>query len=115
MLKIFDNWEEFGIRLGQLVAKAWLDPEFEISYVKNPKEALKTVGLSVGDNVEIQIDRSAFTWSVIAPIEKDGGKNVAILSLPMPPRPNGVTDEDLHQMERGTYNFQNLCITCACL
>ena len=113
MRKIFDNWEEFGVGLAQLVARAWLEPEFERAVVENPKKALASVGLSVGDNVEIEIDRGNAFWSVQAPIEREG-KVVAVLRLPMPHRPVSLTDEDLRQIVQGSSGSPYVLGGCIC-
>ena len=111
--KIFDNWEKVGEGLARLTARAWMEPEFERLLFENPRKALAAVHLSVGENVEIEIDRASVTWSTQAPVEREG-KVVAILRIPLPHRPTGLTDEDLRQMAQGHLRGLAYARACCC-
>ena len=110
---IFDNWEKFGEGLARLVARAWIEPEFERLVVENPRKALEAINLSVGENVEIEIDRNHFTWSTQAPVEREG-KVIAVLRIPLPHRPAGLTDENLRQMMEEAHSISRCGIPCFC-
>ena len=111
VIKIFDDWHALEDRIARLIARSWLDPEFCRSVVADPERALASVGVSVGDDVEIEIDRDNITWSVICPVER-GKRRVAIFRLPLPPRPATLADEDLHRTMQGDSDVIFNCGWC---
>jgi hypothetical protein len=74
---------------------AWLDPEFEAKLKADPKKTITEftngeVFFAEGESVEI--DSTTFTWRIVPPLHE---ANKAIMVIPVPPRPAGVTTEEL--------------------
>ena len=94
----FNNREEFDERLSRLVARTWLEPEFEQFALANPKQALAAVGLPVGENATVEIDRSNDFLSDSAPFARDV-RSAEVFRLPLPARPSHLADRDLQDLQ----------------
>jgi hypothetical protein len=64
--------EEWADQWAQAVAKAWVDPKYHDHLVRDPREALRAVGLNVPEHVAVSVDRGA-------------SEHKLTLALPAPP------------------------------
>ena len=70
MKEQYYDTKDYAHRMGKLVSRAWVDPAFAAKVKSDPRGALADVGINVP-------------------------ANVAVDSIPLPPRPAGVSDEVL--------------------
>lgn len=80
------GWQEVGNRVSQLIARAWLNPEFKETLIAHPRETLQQEGIEIPVGVEVIIDQSAYDWS----IGSRGG--YVVWTIPLPPKPAAIAD-----------------------
>lgn len=85
------DWQEQGKKISQVIAKAWLDPEFQQQLVANPVTVLQEYQVQIPEGLEVQLDPSSFHWQIVPSPDGDG----AIFKIPLPPKPNQIEDETL--------------------
>jgi hypothetical protein len=90
-VRIDESAQRWSIQVSKLVARAWLDENFKSQLTANPQQILEEAGIDVAEGVEVRIDESAQHWS-IQPSEDMSG---AVWTIPLPPRPASVADEQL--------------------
>lgn len=59
----------------KIIVRAWKDPTFKEKLLKNPRTALKEMGLETSENVELKVvedKRNTFTFVLPAPIAEMG-------------------------------------------
>ncbi len=86
------NWLENFDTIGRQIAQAWLDEEFRQYFIQNPEEVLRNVGIVIPEELDVQVDTSAFFWEVQ---EDPNNPCRAIFTIPLSPRPEYVSDEEL--------------------
>jgi len=80
----------------KLVARAWADPGFKSQLVADPSAILKQEGIDIPAAFKIKVD--------------DGGKT-AMCTLPLPPKPAGVSADRLAAHAAADVT---LCSSCCC-
>jgi hypothetical protein len=76
---------EYIRKYGQLVAKAWLDPEFKEQLMANPEAILREQGIDVPEEINPRV------------VEKPENEWIFFL----PPKPASISDEQLTQSQAG--------------
>lgn len=102
------DWQEQGKKVSQVIAKAWLDPEFQQQLLADPITVLQEHQVQLPDGVEVQLDPSADTWQIVQTPDGDG----AIFKIPLPPKPDEVQDEELTAWIEGRANTQPFAPKC---
>ena len=105
------DWREYGIAVSKLIARAWAEPEFHEQLVNDPATTLRTAGLEIPEGVEVAVDQTpGANWRII-PSSVD--PNEAIYVIPLPPRPQRLTDTELRtwvdQRFEGSRRFPIVC------
>ncbi|MEM8641695.1 MAG: thiocillin family RiPP [Cyanobacteria bacterium P01_G01_bin.54] len=92
---LYANTKDYYHKIGLLVAKAWADPEYKKQVEADPKGALRDIGIPIPDDVPVE-------------------------SIPIPPRPTDLNDEQLattlSEMTPGTSSTAgtNSTLSCPC-
>ena len=89
--------DDFEYRWSQSVARAWADPAFKAKLIANPAAGLRENGIQVPAGITIKVVENT--------------DQVLHLTLPLPPAPEELTEEELHRAaggERGRWH------TCRC-
>lgn len=103
------EWLPFENVYARVLASAWMDPERMRKLRRDPKQALLEQGVNIpeGTNVVVSEKLSDIYWEP---------GNPSTLALPLPPRPEGLTDEHL---DAGAAQVDTLlcvspCCSCCC-
>lgn len=97
---LHQDWQKMNLQIKRVIAQAWLDPEFEAQFKKDPKKILHefTNGqIFFAENVTVEIDTTTFAWK-IGPAHADPEQ--AVITVPLPPKPADITAEELTQWAR---------------
>jgi Nitrile hydratase, alpha chain len=78
---------DFEQRWTQLMARAWADPAFKAKLLADPASVLKESGLQVPAGITIKVVENT--------------DKVVHLTLPLPPAPEELSEEELHQAAGG--------------
>lgn len=73
--------EEWSDQWAQAVAKAWVDPKYHDALVRDPRAALKSVGVHLPEHVAVSVDRGASQHK---------------LTLALPAAPADVNEQNVH-------------------
>jgi hypothetical protein len=87
---------DFANEISKLIARAWLDNEFRERFIADPKSQLLSAGLTLADNVEVQLDLFSHRWK----IEPSNDFTSIIFTIPLPPKPSELNEERLSFVER---------------
>jgi hypothetical protein len=68
--KLYYDTKDYQHKMGRLVSRAWIDPVFADKVKNDPRAAMADVGINVPTHVTIE-------------------------SIPLPPRPEGISEEIL--------------------
>jgi hypothetical protein len=89
-------------KLGEIIGRAWIDPEFKQRLVLAPKAALAEMGFAFPDNVDVRV------------VENSADK--VYLTLPVAPWSEAVRDEEmdpLMQAPTATACWKSYSACCA--
>lgn len=91
-----DNfWQDLSKAWAEIVAKSWSDEAFRKQVVANPAAVLKQHGFDAAGRVEIQVRENS---------------NSGVITLPLPPKPQGLSEDSLRvHASKGT----SFCSTCS--
>lgn len=85
--------QEFQKVLSKIVAKTWLDEDFNSQFITNTNVVLKENGLSLPSDVEFQIKGNTLVGSSKSSSDSSTGKVVYEISLPT--KPTDLTEQVL--------------------
>lgn len=86
------GWQQdVGTRVSKLIARAWLDNNFKRQFIANPARILADAGITIPDGVQVRIDEQSARWSILPSEDMTG----AVWTIPLPPKPASVTDQQL--------------------
>ncbi len=104
------DWRSWETQIARLIGQAWLDEALYTRLVNEPAATLRDNGLVLEDFVEVRIDQDRDALPVLQGTQ---GETV-IYVLPLPPRPDDLTDEQINDFIEGrTEGFPPLMF-CAC-
>lgn len=103
-----EGWQELSNQVSKLIARAWLDSDFQEQLIANPKETLISNGVSIPEGVEVQIDRNSFRWKIESIPETES----ALYTIPLPPKPADINDEDLTTWMTGSGESPQMLPKC---
>ncbi len=91
------NWVETLQRVSELVAHSWLDETFKERFVREPDIVIREAGVELPANLVVQVDESPESrdrgWCIYS---SKSDPDVAIFQIPLPPRPDDITTEELN-------------------
>ncbi len=85
------QWRQIGNQVSKLIARAWLDENFKAQFIANPRRILEEAGIDVPEGVDVRIDQFSQRWS----IQQSEDMLRVVWTIPLPPRPADVTDEQV--------------------
>jgi hypothetical protein len=94
-MPLHQNWQDMGNQIAKAIAKAWVDDNFKKRLLANPQKTLEGEGIQFAPGETVQIDQTTSTWR-IEPSSATGTK--AVVTIPLPPKPDDVTTEELEKM-----------------
>ena len=89
------NAEEQGLKMGQIIAKAWADDVFKQELITDTAAVLTEEGIEVPTGVEVRaVENTDKLWHLV-----------------LPPKPNGkqMSDEQIQRLKTLSANFIWIC------
>jgi hypothetical protein len=104
------DWRSWETQIARLIGQAWLDEALYTRLVNEPAATLRDNGLVLEDFVEVRIDQDRDALPVLQGTQ---GETV-IYVLPLPPRPDDLTDEQINDFIEGRTEGLPPLLGCAC-
>jgi hypothetical protein len=90
---------EFQKALSQIVAKTWLDEEFNSQFLSNTKAVLEENGLTLPSGVEFRVNENTLVGTLTN--TADSQDSNVVYEIPLPPKPTGLTDQPIQSWTNG--------------
>jgi hypothetical protein len=90
------DWKSAETEISRLIARSWLEPELYNSLLTKPTATLREAGL-IEDFVEVEVNHTPDA----VPILRGTQGETVIYVLPLPPRPNDLTDAQISSWLEG--------------
>src|SRR4028118_2192817 len=101
------DWRSWETQIARLIGQAWLDEALYRRLVNEPAATLRDNGLILEDFVEVRVTQDP---DAVPVLQGTKGETV-IYVLPLPPRPNDLTDEQINDFIEGrTEGFPFYCV-----
>jgi len=91
------DWRSWETQISRLIGQAWLDEALYRRLVNEPAATLRDNGLILEDFVEVRINQAP---DAVPVLQGTKGETV-IYVLPLPPKPNDVTEEQISSWLEG--------------
>ena len=85
--------------LSQIVAKTWLDEEFNSQFHSNTNVVLEENGLTLPNNVEFSVNENTLV-GIQKSVAESQDSNV-VYEIPLPTKPTGLTDQSIQSWSSG--------------
>ena len=106
------DWRSWEIQIARLIGRAWLDEALYRSLLNEPAATLRDNGLILEDFVEVRINQDPDA----VPILQGTRGETVIYVLPLPPKPDDLTEEQIRSwLEGGAEGFLGGTIEPSCL
>jgi len=105
------DWRSWETQIARLIGRAWLDEALYTRLVKEPAATLRDNGLILEDFVEIRLNQAP---DAVPVLQGTQGETV-IYVLPLPARPDDLTDEQINDFIEGRSEGFPPLILCASL
>lgn len=92
------DWKIWEREVSKLIARAWIDEEFRSSLVSDPVATLAEAGLTLEDFVRVEINSEPNA----VPVLRAGEGGTVIYELPLPAKPETVSDDALRAWVEGS-------------
>ncbi|MEG4442878.1 hypothetical protein QUB47_09865 [Microcoleus sp. AT9_B5] len=105
------DWRSTGTEISRLIAQSWLDPELYNNLLTQPTATLRERGL-IEDFVEVEVNQSPDA----VPILRGTSGETVIYVLPLPPKPDDLTDEQISSWIEGRAEIfppSNILVSCS--
>lgn len=79
--------------LSKIVAKTWLDEEFNSQFLSNTNAVLEENGLTLPSSVEFRVNENTLVGTVTDTADSQDGN--VVYEIPLPPKPTGLTDQPI--------------------
>jgi len=89
------NWQDIGNQIAKAIAKAWLKEDFKKQLLDNPQKTLENEGIKFAPGETVQIDQTTSTWRIEP---RSATSTEAVITIPLPPKPDDVTTEELEKL-----------------
>jgi len=104
------DWRSWETQIARLIGQAWLDEALYRRLVNEPAATLRDNGLILEDFVEVRINQDRDAVPVL-----QGTQGETVISvLPLPPRPDDLTDEQINDFIEGRTEGLQPLPECAC-
>jgi len=91
------DWRSWEIQIARLIGRAWLDEALYRRLLNEPAATLRDNGLILEDFVEVRINQAP---DAVPVLQGTRGETV-IYVLPLPPKPEDLTDEQINDFIEG--------------
>ena len=105
------DWRTWETQIARLIGRAWLDEALYRRLLNEPAATLRDNGLILEDFVEVRINQAP---DAVPVLQGTRGETV-IYVLPLPPRPDDLTDEQINDFIEGRTEVFPPLFLCACL
>ena len=85
------DWKSWETQIARLIGQAWLDEALYRRLLSEPAATLRDNGLILEDFVEVQVNQAP---DAVPVLQGTRGETV-IYILPLPPKPDNLTDEQI--------------------
>ena len=85
--------------LSKIIAKAWLDEEFNSQFLSNTKAVLEGNGLTLPSGVEFRVHENTLIGTLTNKAASQDSN--VVYEIPLPPRPTGLTDQPIQSWANG--------------
>ena len=85
--------------LSKIVAKTWLDEEFNSQFISNTNTVLEENGLTLPNDVEFRVNENALV-GIQKSVDQSQDSNV-VYEIPLPTKPTGLTDQSIQSWSNG--------------
>lgn len=79
--------------LSKIVAKTWLDEEFNSKFLSNTNAALEENGITLPEGVEFTVHENTLLGTITS--TDDGSGSNVVYEIPLPSKPEGLADENI--------------------
>ncbi len=100
MTLLLQDRSEAQKALSQVIAKTWLDEEFNERFLSNTNEVLAENGLTIPSDVEFSIRENTLVGILKSISDSTEGK--VVYEIPLPTKSTGIADQPIH-----AWNTQN--------
>lgn len=110
-IQVLQDWKKIEITVSRLIAQSWLDNEFRGRFLEQPKVILEEAGVVLEAFVEVQFNENADA----VPVLRGTTEGNVIYEIPLPPRPEGLSDEQINtslQDASGNTQIPGWCCFC---
>jgi hypothetical protein len=105
------DWRSWETQIARLIGQAWLDEALYQRLLNDPAATLRDNGLILEDFVEVHINQAP---DAVPVLQGTSGETV-IYVLPVPPKPDALTDEQIKSwLEGQTEGFPSGSIELCC-
>jgi hypothetical protein len=91
------DWRSWQTQIARLIGQAWLDEALYTRLLNEPAATLRENGLILEDFVEVRIEQA----SDAVPVLQGTSGETVIYVLPLPPKPDNLTDEQISSWLEG--------------
>lgn len=91
------DWRSWETQIARLIGRAWLDEALYTRLVNEPAATLRDNGLILEDFVEVRLNQAP---DAVPVLQGTQGETV-IYVLPLPARPDDLTDEQINDFIEG--------------
>jgi hypothetical protein len=100
------NWET---AMSKLIAKTWLNDDLYKRFLSEPAAILREAGLMIEEFVEVKVIQNLTGGPVL---QVAGIEGSSIYEIPLPSKPNGLTDEQISTWVEGTGDMLPAGLQC---
>jgi len=90
---------EFHKVLSKIVAKTWLDEDFNSQFLSNTNVILEENGLTLPSDVEFRVNENTLVG--IQKSTADSQDSNVVYEIPLPSKPTGLTDQPIQSWASG--------------
>jgi hypothetical protein len=90
---------DFQKVLSKIVAKAWLDEEFNSQFHSDTNAVLEENGLTLPSDVKFSVHENTLVGTVISKVPGQEGN--VVYEIPLPHKPEGLTDQPIQSWTNG--------------
>lgn len=85
--------------LSKIIAKAWLDEEFNSQFLSNTKAVLEGNGLTLPSGVEFRVHENTLIGTLTNKAASQDSN--VVYEIPLPSKPTGLTDQPIQSQANG--------------
>ena len=105
-----EDWKKIELKVSKLVAQSWLDDEFRNRFLEQPKAVLEEAGIVLEAFVEVHFNETADA----VPVLKGTTDGNVIYEIPLPRRPDGLSDEQINDSLAEVPGCTQVTRGCSC-